>query len=138
MRPNFSNPISKEEFLDLPDGTLLRKETFAHFILNDESRGEVDALFQMNWRGWNIGPRVVVIASAEKVIMSETLYKASDIPADGSYYIALLTQDGAFEKQVSLHNCQSRIFAPYGFKAIFCNPMGGPSLSTKYVPQLEL
>lgn len=138
MRPSYNNPLSKEKFLGLPDGTLCRKESFEHFIINEESRSEVDSLFTVNWRGMNTGPRVVVIASAEKVAAQETLYKASEIPPDGAYYVVVLTQDGAFEKQVGIHNCQSRIFAPYGFKALFCNPMGGPHYPTKYVPQLEL
>lgn len=138
MRPSFNNPLSKEKFLGLPDGTLCRKGTFNYFVINDESRGQVDTLFPENKYETFFESSLVLMASAEKVLNQPTLYKASEIPPDGGYYIILLTQDGGFEKQVEIHNCQSRIFAPYGFKAIFCNPMAGPHYPTKYVPQLEL
>ena len=138
MRPSYSNPLSKEKFLGLPDGTLCRKGTFGYFVVNDESRSQVNTLFPDNGYEMFVESSVVLLESAEKVASQKTLYKASEIPPNGAYYIVLLTQDGGFEKQVGIHNCQSRVFAPYGFKAIFCNPMGGPHYPTKYVPQLEL
>lgn len=120
MRPNFSNGLTKKQFLALPDGTLCRTPSAEHFMLNDASRSRMEAVYGDH--PYIELTEVMVIASKQKIGELPTLYKASEL-SPGTHYIIQIASDGSYEEHVSYGSMHSRIFAPYGFKAIYYGPM---------------